>query len=264
MGAHQLTAYADKIPVPAIKADQMRQVDDRLMGELGYSLLQIMENAGTALAQLIAERLGRRVSRKAVLVFSGHGHNGGGGLVAARRLAGWGADVRVVMPNGPSKTTTETQKRLAQAIGVKVGNWTKWQASDWDRAPADIVVDALVGYGLQNHLAGAQAEMVGVINGMRRPIVSLDIPSGLSADGGGWQAGWPIVKAAATLTLALPKVGLVEPLAERFTGDLYLADIGVPSSLYAQLGWQVPDVFGGQAFVRLSRTPGSQPPPAAP
>ena len=254
MGARQLSAYANSVPVPAIGAEEMRQVDDRLMDGLGYSLLQIMENAGSALAQLIAERLGSRVFQKAVLVFSGHGHNGGGGLVAARRLAGWGADVRVIMPTGRSKPTTETQKRLAQAIGVVVDDWTDRLAIEGDRAPADIVVDALVGYGLQNRLAGAHAEMAAAMNEIRRPIVSLDMPSGLSADGGGWQTGGPIVEAAATLTLALPKVGLLDPLAERFTGDLYLADIGVPSSLYAQMGWQVPDVFHGHAFVRLSRT----------
>src|SRR5258708_35188888 len=93
--------------------------------------------------------------------------------------------------------------------------------------PAALAIDALIGYGLSGHPTGRTAELIDWANGQGSPILALDVPSGLDATSG--RAAPPSVRAAATLTLALPATGLLDP---RATGDLFLADISLPPDPY--------------------------------
>lgn len=248
-GPRPYTLFDGK-PIPAITADEMRIIDDALIG-IGYDLLQLMENAGAALTYLTAHYLEENVDGKTVIVLAGHGHNGGGGLVAARRLYAYGACVRVLTLKGEHKPTTLHQLKIVKNMGIPVHVVSELDNTHLkDIASADILIDALVGYGLRESLTGITAKVVEGINGAVPPVISLDIPSGLASGGEDPQ---PLcVQASATLTLALPKIGLLRPHAQYCTGKLFLADIGVPSALYQTICLEVPPIFRGNPYIALS------------
>jgi NAD(P)H-hydrate epimerase len=112
-------------------------------------------------------------------------------------------------------------------------------------------VDGVIGYSLKGSPRGAAAELIRWANAQDAPVLALDIPSGIdAATGNGFD---PAIRASATLTLALPKEGLRAPGAERYVGELYLADIGVPPSLYGgpSLGLSVGPIFAESDILRL-------------
>ena len=222
--------------IPALTRDQMREVDRIMIEELGITLVQMMENAGRNLADLALVRY-RPAS---VLVLAGSGGNGGGGLSAARHLANRGIAVRVVL-SGPVSALTPVpriQYDILERIGVPIAA---------EPGPADVVLDAVIGYSLQGDPRGRAADLVRWMNTTPAPVLSLDTPSGLDVTTG--RAHDPCVRADATMTLALPKAGLY-PAPQ--TGDLYLADISVPAAVYDAFGIEIPQLFGDGALVRIN------------
>jgi NAD(P)H-hydrate epimerase len=237
--------------IPAITTSQMIEVD-RLMIEVYHiHLVQMMENAGRNLAVLASQLfLAGEPAGKKVLVMAGHGGNGGGGLVAARRLQNWGVDVTVVLGKPVERFEGEPGKHLeilnAMAVPVLGGE-------DLVTLPkADLILDALIGYSLRGAPRGVVARLINLANehfmeGV--PILSLDIPSGLNATIGRVYA--PCIRATATITLALPKIGLMKESAKIHVGDLYLADISVPPGLYRHLGLNLPPIFEGKEILKI-------------
>ena len=239
-----------RLSVPCVTADQMREVDRIATQEYRLHLLQMMENAGRHLAHLARERfLGKPLRDQAVLVLCGTGGNGGGGLVAARRLAGWGATVTVVTPTPPDDYTgvPAHQMALLRRLDCPVAP----AAPDDDLPAADLLLDALIGYGLDGPLDDDMATLIHRAIWHGAPALSLDVPSGLDATTG--VPSQTTVHAEATLTLALPKCGLEAPAAQSAVGDLYLADIGIPPSLYdaLDLSDDVTGLFGERDLLRL-------------
>jgi NAD(P)H-hydrate epimerase len=233
------------MPIPFITAQQMAKVDRLMVEEFGISLLQMMENAGRNLAEWARRMAGGQIRGKRVVLLCGGGNNGGGGLVAARHLHNWGAEVlyKVVADPEQMKEVPVRQLRTLKAMGLKDNDTL-------DLAAADLVVDALVGYGLSGNPRGAVATWIERINRSNRPVLALDIPSGLDATSG--IPGSPCLRATATLTLALPKVGLLTPQAKPYVGELYLADISVPPALYRRLGIEMPPLFHEAVIVKIS------------
>ena len=227
-----MAAKTQSTPIPCVTADQMREVDRIATEDYGLDLLQMMENAGRHLATLARERfLDGDPRGHSVLVLCGTGGNGGGGLVAARRLHGWGATVRVVTTNPPEAFSGAPahQLELLQRLDIPVVQ------ADPDGLPdADLLLDAIIGYGLDGDLRDDVAELIRQVIWHGAPALSLDVPSGLNATTG--VPSKTTVHADATLTLALPKCGLDAPAAESAVGELFLADIGIPPSLYDQVG----------------------------
>jgi NAD(P)H-hydrate epimerase len=174
-------------------------------------------------------------------VLAGSGGNGGGGLVAARRLTIWGAAAAVVLgqPRSEIREVPAHQLEILDRMGVPV--WTAEQYPSDALAHADAILDALVGYGLQGPPRKPIASLIRAANSAPAPVIALDIPSGLDGDSG--QAFDPTIRAATTLTLALPKGGLMQPAAREWTGDLYLADISVPVQVYQRLGIEIGPIF---------------------
>lgn len=121
-------------------------------------------------------------------------------------------------------------------------------------AGPDVVIDALIGYSLQGPPREPVASLIRAANEAGAPIIALDIPSGLHGDSG--QAFDPTIRAATTLSLALPKTGLVQPAAREWTGDLYLADISVPALVYERLGLDVGPIFARSDIVAVTPTLG--------
>ncbi len=235
--------------VPAVTAAQMREVDRIMVEDLGISLLQMMENAGRAFAELTRIQLAG-VRRRRVVVLAGRGGNGGGGMVAARRLATWGAEVRVVLaaPDAAIVEAPAHQLRSLRAMGVPVHRLNEAAALIHD---ADVVLDALLGYSLDGPPREPEAGLIRTANSHDIPILALDLPSGLDPDRG--VPYDPTIRAARTMTLALPKVGLLRPEATRSVGELWLADISVPSSAYARIGIQPGPLFAESDLIRIDR-----------
>lgn len=234
--------------IPAVTADQMAEVDRVMTEELGVDLLQMMELAGGALAALARDRfLGGDPRGKRVLVLAGSGGNGGGGMVAARRLHGWCVDVEVWSTRALDQLggAAAHQGRSLRALEIPFHPPNE----GLPLPPADLVLDALIGYSLNGPPTGSAAALIAAANEHVAPTLSLDLPSGLEATTGAVFA--PGVRADATLALALPKRGLWAPWAHDVTGELYLADIGVPEALYRRLGLDVGPIFARQHLLRI-------------
>jgi NAD(P)H-hydrate epimerase len=204
-------------------------------------LIQMMENAGRCLAQHVRSELGGDVDGRRIAVLAGRGGNGGGGLAAARRLAIWGADVTVLLGQDSDAVQGVPGLQLAilQRIGVPIKS--PKQTVTADTSSAEQLIDALIGYSLKGAPTGSIASLISAANASGRPITALDIPSGLPGDTG--IAAEPTIHATTTLTLALPKVGLLRPEARSYVGRLYLADISVPQRVYHRLGISVGSIF---------------------
>jgi NAD(P)H-hydrate epimerase len=210
----------------AVTAEQMREIDDKAIETYGVQLIQMMENAGLHLAELARRLLSGVVNDKSILVLCGPGNNGGGGMVAARHLQNWGASVQVVLAASASRLmpVPAQQWKTVSALGLVVES---------PAVTAELIIDALLGYSGTGNPRPPIDKWISFANDSGRPILSLDIPSGLNATTGA--AGSPCIRATATLTLALPKTGLLQNHAEPYVGDLYLADIGIPQQAYKDL-----------------------------
>ena len=208
---------------PEVDEAEMREIDRIAIHEMGISLLQLMENAGRALAQ-VAMQVFRPSS---VVVFAGSGGNGGGGMAAARHLSNHGVDVHVHLTSAPTRLTPAAahQRYALTSMGVAVHEPTA------QLRPADLFIDAMVGYSLRAEPAGEVASVIAWMRASGAAVLSLDVPTGFSAASGTWHATH--VSADVTLTLAAPKRGLIESLA---TGALLVADIGIPWQVLARPG----------------------------
>ena len=245
-----MSSGSSQLNIPFVTADQMREVDRAMVEDYGISLLQMMENAGRGLAHLARGRFldgdprGRRV-----LVLAGRGGNGGGGLVCARRLHMWGADVRIWLTSEASDLAEVPGHQLAilERLGVQV----QVAHGAIKLPPADLIVDALIGYSLRGAPRDSAAVLIGVANRHPAPTLALDVPSGLDATTG--IAHDPAIRAVATMTLALPKEGLRALQAKDLVGELYVADIGVPHVLYnaPPLQLDVGPLFAEAEILRL-------------
>lgn len=236
--------------VPFISTDQMREVDRAMIRDYDILLIQMMENAGRELAHLARGRfLGGDPRERKVEVLAGTGGNGGGGLVCARRLSNWGAEVRVWLSASPSQFTQEPHHQLLilERIGVPI----EIVDDEADIPPTDLIVDALIGYSLNGAPRGASAVLIRAANAHNGPVLALDVPSGV--DTGTGTVHDPATRADATMTLALPKRGLQSGAARKCVGELYLADISVPPGLYSRppLNLKVAPVFAKSDILRL-------------
>ncbi|MEM9563932.1 MAG: NAD(P)H-hydrate epimerase [Actinomycetota bacterium] len=227
------------VAVPAVAADRlawiterdMVEVDRVMIDELHIELIQMMEHAGRHLARVVREG----ATPSTVVVLAGSGGNGGGGLVAARHLANAGIEVVVV--------TTRDRVDMAPVPAHQLDILERMGVERRDEPPAgpsvDLVVDAVIGYSLRGAPRGRSADLIEATVGS--PIVvSLDTPSGLDVTTG--DAPGRSVAADATVTLALPKIGLRHAAA---VGELYLGDISVPPGVTGAYGVAPPPFDAG-------------------
>lgn len=229
------------VSVPSVTVGQMREVDRIAIDHHIPNLHQMMENAGRNLAMRVSNRLGKGWTDIPISVLAGPGGNGGGGVAAARHLANRGGDVTLIMSRQPAPDTilkqqldiySETEGRLADSLTDEPG----------------LIVDALVGYGLDDEPRGAVADLIAATNKADVAVVSLDVPSGIEGDTG--RAPGRAVVADETVTLALPKPGLQAAQS----GDVWLADIGIPVGVFKRAGIEVPHrMFEDGPLVHLNR-----------
>jgi NAD(P)H-hydrate epimerase len=240
--------------VPAVTAAQMREVDRVATAEVGPNLYQMMENAGQALAAFCMVTLGDKWTAAPVVVVVGTGGNGGGGMCAARHLANHGGDVTLV-PSGAERLAGVPAEQLAlyRAAGGRCVEPRSLEALQ----PA-LVVDALLGYNLTGEPYGVATDLIGWMADADAPVVSLDVPSGLNATTGDCPGAH--VRAATTMTLALPKTGLhVDEV-----GELCLADIGIPRGVLERAGVRTPPTKLFSPGYRVRLTTAADPRPVGP
>lgn len=229
------------VEVPAVTAEQMREVDRIASEETGPNLFQMMENAGRNLALLAMGVLGKKWTTSRIVVLAGSGGNGGGGICAARHLANRGIDVRVCLaePDRLEEVPAFQRKIFRSTHGREV------DAASLSVEPVDLILDGLIGYGLRSAPRSPVAELIRWSNGTGAPILALDVPSGLDSTTGHRPGDY--IQPHWTMTLALPKTGL---LPER-TGQLFLADIGIPVQTYRRLGLSYVNPFAKGFWVQL-------------
>jgi NAD(P)H-hydrate epimerase len=233
--------------IPALTIAQMVEVDRAMIEDYHIELIQMMENAGRNLAELARRWLGGTVKGHNVVVLCGTGNNGGGGMTAARRLHNWGASVQIVLtkPADELRGVPAHQMDILQRLKIPIV-----VSASHPPLTCDLILDSIIGYSLSGPPHGAAADLIDWANRQTAPILALDTPSGLDLTSG--RAYAPTIRAAATLTLALPKKGLLNPQAATFVGDLFLADISVPPELYARLGMTVPPLFARSDLIKVT------------
>jgi NAD(P)H-hydrate epimerase len=221
------------VEIRPLSREEVRSIDARAAGELGLPTLVLMENAGRGAAEWLRPRL-RASPPTRVVIPCGPGNNGGDGGVVARHLDAWGFAVRVVWFARADRIAGDAavQRDVLARSGLDQDIWDgPLDAGRLDAlfAGADWVVDALLGTGLTRPVEGPLRDAIEAMNRSGRPILALDLPSGLDAD-----AGQPLgvaVRATATATFVAPKLGFSRPGAEAFTGEVHVVEIGVPRRL---------------------------------
>ncbi|MDP3543548.1 MAG: NAD(P)H-hydrate epimerase [Elusimicrobiota bacterium] len=224
--------------LPVVGAAGMREVDLAATEKRGLKALDLMENAGKAVAAecavFLAEK-GLSLEQAKLVVCCGRGANGGDGLVAARYLAEGGATVAAFLcppkNDGAGKYPELVSVNLAraQAAGVTVTSAGPQKGLEKALAWCHLVIDALLGTGATGKPAGAIHHMIREITAAKKPVVAVDIPSGIHPDTG-YHSGVYVV-ADMTLTLGLAKRGLLAPHAKAAVGVLKVLDIGYPAAL---------------------------------
>ena len=231
--------------IPSLTTAQMIEVDRAMIEGYHIELIQMMENAGRNFAELARRQMGGTAKGHSVAVLCGNGNNGGGGMTAARHLHNWGAQVIVALtkPADEFLGVPAHQLDILKRMNIPIFKHASIPAT------FELILDTIIGYSLSGSPRGAAADLIRWANKQDVPILALDTPSGLDTTSG--QAHDPTIRATATLTLALPKQGLLNPQSAMFVGDLYLADIGVPPELYAKMGIAVPPLFEEQGIIRI-------------
>lgn len=216
---------------------QMRDADRRAIDDIGLSAAVLMENAGRQVAAAMESSFPDLATSR-VAVLCGRGNNGGDGLVVARVLHERGIDVIVYVLGAASdlKGPSATNLAAARAIGIdviEINDAPAWELQSSDVVSSDIIVDAVFGTGFHGRIEGLVETVVADVNGCAKPVVSIDLPSGQSADT--HMVAGPVVRATLTVTLGAPKIPLVLPPAEHFAGNLIIADIGIPRGVINEL-----------------------------
>ena len=216
-----------------LNASQMREADRRTIEEIGIPSIVLMENAGRQVVAAI-EAMYPDLAERQIGVLCGRGNNGGDGFVVARTLAQRNVDVsvfllgRVADVRGDARTNLEILGRLGLTV-VEVADSQAWELHFSEVSDCSLIVDAIFGTGLNAPVAGLMESVIADVNASGIPIVAIDLPSGLSADSP--DPIGPSIEATLTVTLAAPKLPLILPPGEARSGDIVIADIGIPAEV---------------------------------
>jgi len=217
-----------------VTAEEMAALDRKAAGDYGIPSIVLMENAGSMVARAVLKLLrGNRRGPK-VLVLAGKGNNGGDGLVAARHLLNRGIEVKVFLLareedlQGDAAINLKIYRNMGGRV-YTIADDKGLQRLDIALLYADVVVDAIYGTGFKGKVAGDVAKVIELVNQRERPVISVDLPSGLEANSG--RVHGACIRAGVTVTFGLPKAGHLLEEGRIYCGELQVADIGIPAKL---------------------------------
>jgi NAD(P)H-hydrate epimerase len=216
-----------------LNTQQMREADRRTIDDIGIPAIVLMENAGRQ-AVAAMEAAFDDLPTSHVGVLCGRGNNGGDGFVVARTLVQRGVETSVFLlggvadVRGDARTNLEVLGRIGLPV-VEITNAQEWELHFSEISRCDLLVDAILGTGFHGQLNGLLETVVADVNGLGVPVVAIDLPTGVSADTA--DVAGEAIEASMTVTLAAPKIPLILPPADTHSGDLVIADIGIPLPL---------------------------------
>jgi len=212
----------------AVTGSQIRKIEQMAIAETGIPSILLMENAAIRLAEHCFKFL-ENIKNPKVLIFTGHGNNGGDGFALARHLHLKGIEAKIIFTGDLAAVN---DKRNDATVNLKIAKNLEIpieQNIDSEIANYDLVVDALLGTGLDRNVEGKYKDLIEKINRYAKYVISADVPSGVHSDTG--RIMGCVVKAAETVTFAHPKPGLyIYPGAE-YAGKIHIEDIAIPSTL---------------------------------
>ncbi len=217
---------------------QMKELDAQAIKKYAIPSLILMEHAGRRVAEVIGERI-EDLQGCYIVVVAGKGNNGGDGLCAARHLVQLGAPVEVFLTSSPDELSPETQiqAEILKRSGLELHYLLEQEALSALKASlesAGIVIDALLGLGVQGPVRGLLQPVIEQINECPGGVVAVDLPSGVDADTG--QVGNVAVKADLTVTFEYPKLGLLLYPGREYAGEIVVVPIGYPDVLKESFG----------------------------
>ncbi len=214
--------------IPVLSREESRAFDERAIAEHHVPSVVLMENAGRGVVDAFFTEWAGAAPR--VVVLSGPGNNGGDGFVAARHLALRGAAVRVFLVGEAARVAGDARVHLDAMRGVGIALTTLEDGLGdlvEELKRATHVVDALFGTGLTRPIEGIQREALDAVHHSGKPVLAVDVPSGLDANTGATLG--TAVRATLTVTFAARKLGLLTPHGAELAGKVVVADIGVPN-----------------------------------
>jgi len=219
-----------KQPAFSLSIDQFKEMDALVIQNFALPIELMMENAGLQLARFVSSN---STKEKNIRIGIGPGNNGGGGLVAARRLSGWGYQVKLDIPDRKLKVLPARQLDRALAAGAEITPLSK----------SDIFVDAYFGFSQKLPLPDIFLASIEKANSDSAIRISLDLPAGFNKNNGEILFNPDLI-----LTMAAPKTELIK---FGHGPGLYVADIGIPTDLYEHFGIRQPD-FGQSGIVKYT------------
>ena len=242
------------LDIPAVTSEQMSQIDEIATKDFGVEIEFMMEHASRLLANLSEVYLSEgKFKKPKIVVLAGKGNNGGGVLTAARYLVNKGYDIQIIT-SSPIEELYENAERQAIILEkmnsfVELFDYEKHKSSILE---ADFIIEGLLGYSILGDPKPPISQLIDLANNSEAVILSNDIPSGLNPDNG--MPGNPTIKATATLTLALPKVGILGLNPSEYTGKLFLGNIHIPQGVYEKIGITITEkeIYNGKELLELT------------
>ncbi|MCH2134513.1 MAG: NAD(P)H-hydrate epimerase [Phycisphaerales bacterium] len=211
----------------------IREVDRQAIESHDMPGLVLMENAAMGAVAIARDMLAGPKPTAPIVITCGPGNNGGDGYAMARLLHGHGIPVTIVTRTEPRPgSDAAVNARAAGQLNIPVTSHVE------PLVDATLIIDALLGTGLDRPVGGGARDLIDAINASSAPVLAIDIPSGLDADTG--QPLGAAVQATATATFVGWKRGFLDPAAATWTGTIHVVDIGVPRSLAQSLAIDQP------------------------
>ena len=244
-----------------LNTEQMREADRRTIEDIGIPSIVLMENAGRQ-AVAAMEAAFEDLGTNRVGVLCGRGSNGGDGFVIARTLLQRGVEPLVFLlgsvtdVRGDARTNLDILGQVGLTV-VEITNAQEWELHFSEISECDLIVDAIAGTGFHGRPSGLLETVIADVNGLGVPVVSIDLPTGLSADTHIAEGG--AIEATMTVTIAAPKIPLIFPPADTHAGDLVIADIGIPDPIIEDLDGPYLELLTREAMREIVpvRTPDS-------
>ena len=213
---------------------KMREIDKRAQEEFDIPVTILMENAGRAVFQTVMDMLSEKEDKKVVVV-SGSGNNGGDALVSARHLMNNGIETDIFLVgsseklDGEAKANYNRAEKIAKTLGKGIVILNEENINSFKKTleHCQLIIDGIFGIGLDREVKDPQRTIIQLINGSKKPVLSVDVPSGLDATDG--TVFWVCIEAEKTVTFSRPKIGFRGN--EKYTGEVITADISIPKVL---------------------------------